>query len=252
MHVSRLWQAKAADTPVTVHTPGEVPSPVNVTEFWHQQQPAAPAIQPAVTAPAPAAEQQAASEQKSKESASASAKESEAAKQPIAVDGGNATEAATPAQDSPSNQTSTSDGQPARRMLRNTRRGHNGSERRLAAKDAVKAAEPEKPAHSWGPLEPAEIAYNGQRWLEEHVTMQDALEGFRRVQKAPAPGSPSGQKIEHCLKLVSILCNLCAHGCCGHSIACESQATACVQGCTHCVRQADEVQATAYGGVLLL
>ena len=34
--------------------------------------------------------------------------------------------------------------------------------------------------HSWGShLMPWEIAWNGQLWLEEHLTMQDVREGFR-------------------------------------------------------------------------
>ncbi len=36
--------------------------------------------------------------------------------------------------------------------------------------------------YSWGSnLMPWEIAWNGQLWLEEHLTMTDVREGFRRV-----------------------------------------------------------------------
>ena len=35
-------------------------------------------------------------------------------------------------------------------------------------------------AYSWGSqLEPWEIGWNGQRWLEEHLSMTDVREGFR-------------------------------------------------------------------------
>ena len=37
-----------------------------------------------------------------------------------------------------------------------------------------------QPEYSWGSyLMPWEIAWNGQRWVEEHLTMQDVREGFR-------------------------------------------------------------------------
>ena len=37
-----------------------------------------------------------------------------------------------------------------------------------------------QPEYSWGSyLMPWEIAWNGQRWVDEHLTMQDVLEGFR-------------------------------------------------------------------------
>ncbi len=39
-----------------------------------------------------------------------------------------------------------------------------------------------QPEYSWGSyLMPWEIAWNGQRWVDEHLTMQDVLEGFRCV-----------------------------------------------------------------------
>ena len=40
--------------------------------------------------------------------------------------------------------------------------------------------------YSWGSnLMPWEIAWNGQLWLEEHLTMTDVREGFRRVGLRP-------------------------------------------------------------------
>lgn len=37
-----------------------------------------------------------------------------------------------------------------------------------------------QPEYSWGSyLMPWEIAWNGQLWLEEHLTMTDVREGFR-------------------------------------------------------------------------
>ena len=37
-----------------------------------------------------------------------------------------------------------------------------------------------QPEYSWGSyLMPWEIAWNGQRWVDEHLTMQDVREGFR-------------------------------------------------------------------------
>ena len=40
-----------------------------------------------------------------------------------------------------------------------------------------------QPEYSWGSyLMPWEIAWNGQRWVEEHLTMQDVREGFRCAQ----------------------------------------------------------------------
>ena len=40
--------------------------------------------------------------------------------------------------------------------------------------------------YSWGSnLMPWEIAWNGQLWLEEHLTMTDVREGFRFVRLPP-------------------------------------------------------------------
>ena len=41
--------------------------------------------------------------------------------------------------------------------------------------------------HSWGSqLMPWEIGWNGQQWLEEHLSMQDVREGFRCARSCPA------------------------------------------------------------------
>ena len=58
--------------------------------------------------------------------------------------------------------------------------------RYLGAQERGSSIPSERPAggptrsHSWGTeLMPWEIAWNGQRWLEEHLTMTDVREGFR-------------------------------------------------------------------------
>ena len=70
----------------------------------------------------------------------------------------------------------------------------SAQERGASIPDEPPAGEPPRD-YSWGTqLKPWEIAWNGQRWLEEHLSMADVRESFRCVSRFSAgswqaPGS---------------------------------------------------------------